>query len=392
MPIEHPEPTASTAKELYANALLCGFPSCTERLFKSTPGQAKRSLNSRIAHICARRENGPRWDPSMTPTESRSAENLILLCLDHANVIDLPENVGRYPADLLRQWKAKQLASYDAAVGGYVLSDDEVEEVLRVSNTTNIVLQARTIIIGGLGGSAPGASGGGGGAIGPGALGGPGGTVGRIILEGTNATAPGAGGGGGGVIAPGAILPDPSASPRGFEGVGHCAGIDGQDGLDTTISVGDEVLMRALGGKGGLAGTGIRMSTDRLSVSSLLLVNYGEIRDNLASLVGSGWQSVSVLNLPSQLVFPVFVIFEAGGVEVGEFTVSAAIRDPSGAERSRVSFPLTVIKNGDLLRIPRCLNLPVVVDFFGIWTVAISTLDRELSQVDVMVKRACEAE
>ena len=245
-----------------------------------------------MAHICARGEGGPRWDEAMDADENRSSANLILLCLKHADAIDLPENADLYPADLLRQWKAEQLASYDRVVGGWDLSDEEAAEVVAASEGPSVSLQAETIFVGGIGGLAPGASGGGGGAIGPGAIGGSGGPVGRIELDGLPGSAPGAGGGGGGVIAPDAILP--TTDPAATEGQGFSSGTDGQDGGATTISVDGVELLRAEGGEGGLAGTGVRRTDSRLAVSALMLVNYAEIREGLVSIVGGGWQSLSV--------------------------------------------------------------------------------------------------
>lgn len=154
--------------------------------------------------------------------------------------------------------------------------------------------------MGGIGGLASGASGGGGGAIGPGSIGGP---VGRIELDGLPGAAPGAGGGGGGAIANGAILPSSEARSTATEGQGFSSGIDGQDGGDTTVSIGDAEL-RAAGGQGGLVGTGVRHTHSRLAVSALMLVNYAELREGLASIVGGGWQSLSVLNLPAPIAFP----------------------------------------------------------------------------------------
>ena len=392
MPIEHPRPTESSIKELYANALRCAFPGCREPLFVTRPGAVKRSLNSRMAHICARREGGPRWNPLMSADENRSPSNLVLLCIQHANEIDLPERIAEYPIASVTDWKAKQLTSFDKAAGGWELSDEEVAEVLQRSPETSVVLQAHTITLGGTGGSAPGASGGGGAAIGPGAIGGPGGPVGRIELDGGPGIAPGAGGGGGGVISIGAIRlvgGDPVAT----EGRGFSSGVDGGDGGETTFGVGDRVLLRAAGGKGGLAGTGVRITTPRLRVSTMMLVNYAELRGQLASIVGGGWQSLSVLNVPSPVVFPLFILFEAGGVDKGEFTASVEMRDPEGIPRAKVSFPIAVEKPGDLLRIPRVCSLTAEVARFGLWTIVVMTQpDRELASIGIFIKRAGEAE
>jgi hypothetical protein len=159
MPIEHPPPGLATVKQLYGSALRCAFPGCSEPLFlPSTDG--KRSLNSRIAHICARREGGPRWDPDMTSEENRSAANLILLCVQHASVIDLVENVALYPVGLLREWKAAQLDEFDAASGGWSISDDEAVEVIAASIAMPVTFNAGTINLGGGGGNALGAAGG----------------------------------------------------------------------------------------------------------------------------------------------------------------------------------------------------------------------------------------
>jgi hypothetical protein len=323
----------------------------------------------------------------MVADENRSSANLILLCVKHADAIDLPENADRYPVDLLRQWKAEQLESYDRAVGGWDLSDDEAAEVVAASTDQSVTLQAQTIFVGGIGGLAPSASGGGGGVIGPGSIGGPGGPVGRIELDGWPGAAPGAGGGGGGVIANGAILPGPEAGSASTEGQGFSSGVDGQDGGDTTLSIGDTELLRAAGGEGGLAGTGVRRTHSLLAVSALMLVNYAEIREGLASIVGGGWQSLSVLNLPARVTFPVYILFEAHGVDVGEYTVGVEVYGPDRAPRQRISFPVTIETAGDVVRIPRCCSMTAEIDAFGLWTLAVVTPDRELARIDVLIRR-----
>lgn len=385
----HPRPTEKTAKELYGNAFVCGFPGCKEPLYVKQPDQTKRSLNSRMAHICARREGGPRWDPAMNANDNRSPANLILLCLKHADEVDLPENIDRYPAELLRQWKAEQMASHDGVVEGWDLSDEEAAEVVAASTDPSVTLQAETIFVGGIGGLAPGASGGGGGAIGPGSIGGPGGPVGRIKLDGLPGATPGTGGGGGGVVAPDAILP--TADPAATEGQGFSSGTDGQDGGATTMSIDGVELVRVEGGEGGLTGTGVRRTDSRLAVSALMLVNYAEVREGLVSIVGGGWQSLSVLNLPTPVTFPVYVLFEAPGVGVGEYTTGVEVRGPEGTPRQRLSFPVTVKTAGDVVRIPRCCSLTAEIDIFGLWTLAVVTPDRELAHIDLLVKRTGQA-
>jgi hypothetical protein len=323
----------------------------------------------------------------MTSDENRSTDNLILLCVKHADEIDLPGRVETYPAKLLRQWKADQLASFDKATEGWALTDEEAAEVVAVSTDPTVVVQGQNINVGGTGGSAAGAGGGGGGAIGPGALGGAGGAV-HINLDGSDAVEPGSGGGGGGVIAAGASR---SAASPATEGVGFSSGVDGEDGGDTAFGTEGNLLVTASGGRGGLAGTGVRLVSTVLRVSAVMLVNYAEQRDGLACIVGGGWQSLSLLNVPASVVFPLFILFEAGGVEVGEFTIRVDVLDPSGVRRSRISFPLTVVEAGDIVRIPRYCNLPSEVETFGVWTLAMATPHRPLAQVQLLIKRAGEA-
>lgn len=114
MPREHPKPTKQAEKELYGSATRCAFPRCPEPLYKENRADGRLALNSRVAHICARREGGPRWDPAMTALENQSASNLILLCVKHADEVDIPKNLALYTVDVLRGWKADQLRSSNA--------------------------------------------------------------------------------------------------------------------------------------------------------------------------------------------------------------------------------------------------------------------------------------
>jgi hypothetical protein len=328
------------------------------------------------------------------PTESTAKELYAtsdrrcgFLCVKHATEVDLRELESTYTAAVLRQWKANQLAAYDAEAGGWVLSDDEAADVVEASVHSEIVIRAHTVSLGGGGGNAIGASGGGGGAIGPGAIGGPGGDVGQIDLRGSDGIPPGSGGGGGGSMAWGTIFPAPSGRSRGTEGQGFSAGMDGQDGGASSFGVGDEVLLTAPGGTGGRSGTGVRLTSDKLSVSALILANYAEATAGLIYVIGGGWQNYQILNIPCPFVFPLLIIFEAGGVEVGEYTIGVEARDPGGIRHGLVQFPLTVAETGDVVRIPRCCTLATEVDALGIWTVAVTTPLGDLATVDLLIKR-----
>ena len=132
MPIAHPEPTRATVRELYGTALRCGRPGCAQLLYRTSEDTGKRVLNSRVAHIHARRENGPRWNPAMSGEKNQGYDNLILLCEQHAWEID--ETPGDFPAELLRQWKQGQVALHEQAARSQVpLSDAEADEAARLS-------------------------------------------------------------------------------------------------------------------------------------------------------------------------------------------------------------------------------------------------------------------
>jgi len=55
------------------------------------------------AHICAASPNGPRYDPTQTPTQRRAKENGIWLCKVCARLVDLDPT--KYTVDALRKWK-----------------------------------------------------------------------------------------------------------------------------------------------------------------------------------------------------------------------------------------------------------------------------------------------
>lgn len=87
-------------------------------------------LNSTVAHICARSEGGPRWNPDMPEDENRSPSNLIPMCQKHSTEIDVQP---WKPVDLLLEWKAAQIADFQKRQKNWPLTDEEAEEVAQVS-------------------------------------------------------------------------------------------------------------------------------------------------------------------------------------------------------------------------------------------------------------------
>jgi hypothetical protein len=132
-PIEHRVPTPATIKQLYGTAFRCGAPTCQKPLYRVSDETCEYILNSRVAHIHARSENGPRWSPEMSEDDNRGASNLIPLCEEHAWEIDATPS--HFSADSLREWKVAQLAEYQKLQRSWNPSDDEVDEIRRVSFT-----------------------------------------------------------------------------------------------------------------------------------------------------------------------------------------------------------------------------------------------------------------
>lgn len=132
---EHPGPTPSTVKRLYALAFRCAHPDCPRPLYTQNNETGDLVLNSRIAHIHARSPGGPRWI-EMSAEDNRAEANLLLLCIEHSYEIDeVPE---RYPADLLREWKRAQLDEYERVQRGWPLNDAEAAEVLQESSSAAV--------------------------------------------------------------------------------------------------------------------------------------------------------------------------------------------------------------------------------------------------------------
>lgn len=395
MPIEHPRPADSTVRELYGNAFGCAVPECELPLYRSHP-DGSRTLASRVTHICARRGNGPRWDPGMSADENRSVRNLLLMCIDHSYEVDDPQRVDLYTKELLYSWKEQQLAEYDKTRQGWQLTDAEVDEVIRASYAGEVVIIGETISLGGIGGQAPSAGGAGGTAIGRGAIGGKGGKGGpvNINLAGGSGEAPGAGGAGGGGIDPESELfwRGPGKTPT----IGEAAylGADGASGGDTTISRADtgEVLMSARGGEGARAGSGIRSTSNKLAVSALMLADYVEIRGPFTYMCSGGFSHYNILNLNDSLRFNGLMVLECGGVPEGEYALEIQAAQPTGKIGQSTTTVFKISKPGDILRMSFHFWITVQIKELGMWAIVIRHGDRMLARLPVAIQQGVPGE
>ncbi|MGA4786741.1 hypothetical protein [Nocardia sp. AB354] len=130
-PIVHRKPVLATVRQLYGTAFRCAKPDCGRPLYKMNDDTGETLLNSRVSHICARSEGGPRWDPGMSEEDNRSASNLIPMCMEHADEIDVTPEY--YPVELLHEWKRAQIADHLRVQKSWSLTDDEAGHVIEAS-------------------------------------------------------------------------------------------------------------------------------------------------------------------------------------------------------------------------------------------------------------------
>lgn len=269
----------STIKQLYGTATTCAHPDCNEPLLRWVHELDIPVLNSRIAHMRAASPRGPRYDETMTDEDRRAFDNLILLCLPHAEEVDLAALADRYPVQTLQQWKAVQLQAAPLEPPNI---PEGVLERAKVLSMGDVFMDFRdaTIDLGGKAALAPGAGGSGGGAIGPGARGGDGGTGGdhhESVVTGLDVLGE---------------IPVEIGKP----GRGGIDGLPGEAGGHTRFGV----LVASGGGRKSHSpfpdDLHERVTT---SVSSAVLANYAELSNGLCYLAGAGWSSYSVAELPA---------------------------------------------------------------------------------------------
>jgi len=399
-PIEHPEPTQATAKLLYANAFRCARPGCRRPLYSVDGETGIRTLNSRIAHIHARREGGPRFDLNQSADDNRHANNLLVLCLEHANEVDVPGWETRFPPSVLKEWKEAQLRDFDRIQQGWAIPDEDLTKVFVGPSF------AGDVTLGGAGGAAPGAGGGGGGAIGDG-RGGAGGAGGATYnLNGTPGIAPGAGGGGGGARGEGAAggdggpggarvvatfriedLPDQLEIMVGAGGLGGEVGKPGAPGEPSFIRYKlpngtCRELVRADGGgvAAAIQPTDARDPTQATPVLTLMLADYADVRDGLLFVAGGGWITWTAPTLPASLSVTAVVTLGAPATNVRLLCHRPSHGDAVGAAHLE-SLPA---------RSPWRIRWSLMVDAPGRWTFALFSEETCLGvlPLDVIVRES----
>lgn len=415
-PFRHPIPSAATLKELYANAYFCAFPGCRSTLYKVDPDSNVRTLNSTAAHICARSENGPRWDPNQSEADNKSVFNLLALCREHSAEIDDPKKILQFPPEILREWKQIQLSTFDALAQGWNISEQDIKriqkEIAHVENT----FSHSVIELGGTGGSAPSAGGGGGGVLGSNnSIGGNGGNGGpRVNLNGKPGTAPGAGGGASGVFGDGAVAGNGGSGGELVRGtilglqegqvlrvqVGKGAK-NGKGGEDSSISVVGENgelshLLVAKGGKAGKPGVHGDASDFARSISpsdidggaklsTLMLAEMIRVKGDLVTILDGGWGSFLVPSLPFKMEWPVYAAFHMNNLAVPTVIRSKIqVKDPNNTIVFEDDFLFRKLDE-EVVRTHLSLVLSFEAHVFGIWKVEVVSGETVLGSIPIHV-------
>lgn len=123
----------------------CSNPNCVAqtsgpRLYPS------KAINIGVAaHITAASEDGPRYEPSLTPEQRRDPNNGIWLCQNCAKLVD--NDPIAFPAEKLRNWKRQSEANAFSAIGRTIhapsavqLSAEELDILLAAADQGNILL------------------------------------------------------------------------------------------------------------------------------------------------------------------------------------------------------------------------------------------------------------
>ena len=433
--IEHPPPTIATAKSLYARAFRCAYPECPEPLYREDELTGTWTLNSRICHICARSEGGPRWDARQSGEENRSEANLVLMCQAHASAIDDPNSVIAYTPKLLRKWKASQIAEHKQLREGWPLTRTMAKEALTASfSNVSIAMNNSVVNLVGEGGRGPGSGGGGGPAFGPYSRGGRGGNGGRMTdfdgnplseealakfqIDAGSETPPGSGGGGAGAFGPGALGGDGGSGGDGLMGIlaveegdivefdlgkgGESPRLPGQHGHtagDTVMIVrsADGAVKRVLRARGGAGAKSGELPDDWVTISqadllggfqitTLCTANAVELRDGLLFVLGGGWSTFYTVSLPFDAIWTIICAAAWTRLDHGPVRgLQICVSDSDGREVSRLALSLPpTAANGHSYNWVQNIGAPL--DRGGIWRVSVQSGDFLLSEIKIDVK------
>ncbi|MDP2763135.1 MAG: HNH endonuclease [Enterobacteriaceae bacterium] len=109
MPVKKSEKISNVKKEIVAELLTkagarCSFNGCNEYLLRDSLTLHEYNA-SNVAHIVAKKKNGPRGKDDMPLSERNKIDNLMLVCRKHHGLIDNKKLEKKYPISLLKKYK-----------------------------------------------------------------------------------------------------------------------------------------------------------------------------------------------------------------------------------------------------------------------------------------------
>ncbi|WP_128675471.1 hypothetical protein [Pseudomonas aeruginosa] len=121
---EFPEKTKIQIRDMAGN--ICSFPGCRVRTHGSKVDESGAISIGDACHITAAAPGGPRYDPSLTSAQRKSASNGIWMCKVHARLIDVDDS--KYSKEEITEWKRTAEQNANKLLGTPAYTENELEE------------------------------------------------------------------------------------------------------------------------------------------------------------------------------------------------------------------------------------------------------------------------
>jgi len=113
----------------------CAYPDCIHSLIEDATQLSEAAVTGNICHIYAVSDNGPRGKPGLTTKQRNDPENLILMCRHHHTIVD--EQHEEYPAQKLKEWKAKHESQYNQGTAEAIQLQGEMQHLAYLTNISD---------------------------------------------------------------------------------------------------------------------------------------------------------------------------------------------------------------------------------------------------------------